>query len=67
FGYLVLVVLVLQGINAIFDYASNSPLNVGTAKILEPTERNRVGRFGLLIIAIALMIFSIWWLFSMPL
>jgi hypothetical protein len=67
FNYLILMILVLQGINAIFDYAFNSTMRVGYAKSLEPTKENQIGRLVLLIIAIALMIFSIWWYFYMPL
>jgi hypothetical protein len=67
FGYIILALCILQGVQAIFDYALDLPMNVGTARILDPIEKNKVGRAGLLIVAIALMIFAIWWLFYMPL
>lgn len=67
FEYLVITVIILQGINAIFEYILKLPINVGYAKTLYPTEENRIGRVILLSVAIALMILAIWWIIFMPL
>ena len=61
-GYLILSVLVLQGVMAICDFVLGLPMTVAYARLMEPTERNKVGRIVFLIIAIILMIFAFWWI-----
>ncbi len=65
--YLIFIGCILQGFMATFDYIFKLPMNVGTARILEPTEKNKVARTSLLILALALMFFAVWWSFNMPL